>query len=564
MRYEYINKFPVEKLIDEIKNKSVEELWIAFAYFSSNLVLKIIEKINIYNNEIPIHIIFSTSSINPFQDIVDEILILTSKHPLIKLHLVENPLMHSKLFASKKSSEITIYLGSANLTNKAYKSNIETGVIINFKKKRKTIKYLENFVNLCKNDNSLKLLKNKSIFSHFRSELLFLALDDSKTRKSITLSPYSLKGILSSKVDRNQDDKTVNIKTQQTFTIFVLNENDRNKLLSAEKNLREAIKKYSSIKVEGYGWVSSRWALDNILQKDHEINKKIKKYKNILVKIKNNYNKISYRLSISQEIEDGILSWINEQGVHMTEELQESISSFLSLFRLNVTNKKSPYRKLENLYNSTNHSSGLISLLNPFVIGEDNNVDDGLEILSTDQVNLVVMCLLAKKIRSSKPPKVPAVWWFDIALDSGIYDILGYKNISSYKQETSKELDVIISNTYDDPSNIDKYLDAFCKITGFNLGVKYPKVNELYAWIDDGETIDNEPYVFISSEKARHNIVVKEKLFMFAIDKEKAPDWECNDEDLEKIKGEFILGENLCLHTDEDSNYFTCLYLHNS
>ncbi|MDQ7075533.1 MAG: hypothetical protein Q9O24_10390 [Gammaproteobacteria bacterium] len=43
MNYEYTHGFPYEKLKSLIKDEDVDELWLAFAYFSKDLVLDILD-----------------------------------------------------------------------------------------------------------------------------------------------------------------------------------------------------------------------------------------------------------------------------------------------------------------------------------------------------------------------------------------------------------------------------------------------------------------------------------------------------------------------------------------
>ena len=571
MKYKYTMGLPYSALKELVKNDKVDELWLVFAYFSTNRILEILDLIK-DREQVPIvHLVFSASSVNPLQEIVDEIFLMAS-YPNFNFHLVETPLMHSKLFASRAGEEITLYLGSGNLTNKAISSNIETGILLNFDCSQKSIKYINQLMMVCDTENSIDNLQRKAIFSHFRSELLFLALEESKIRSSILVSPSSLKRILSSSIENEpqNEDRTVNIRTRRTLNIAILSDKDRNLLLNKEKLLKDEIKKYFAIKLDGYGWISSYWSLKHIIYENHPVNQIYKEFIEILEVIHTNYLNHKYRKSLADQIRNDIYEWASEENFLFSEKSKKSVEEFLSKFALDIDQRKSPYRNIERLYNRILDSSNLVSLLNPYKIGDDDiqNENSEFDILSSDQVNLLVMCQLAIKLRSKKPPKVPSVWWFDVGLDKDIYTSYGYESISKYKDNTRMHLESIMTDIQDasDVSELDKCLDRYCEVTGFNLGLRYPSISELLVWMDDEDTIDDEPYAFIGPSKARYNLYIDSDIasrgIMIAFDARKIqPDWGLDENSLREAKGKFVLGDNLLFYFDEESSPLTYLYI---
>jgi hypothetical protein len=570
VKYKYTKGLPYAELKKFIKNEKVDELWLAFAYFSSNRVLEILNLVKDRKKTAIVNVIFSSASVNPLQEIVDDIIYMTT-FPYFKFSLVETPLMHAKLFAAKTEDQISIYLGSGNLTNKAIKSNIETGIFLNFDNSKKSIEYINDLSQTCQAENSVENIIRKSMYSHFHNELLFLALEESKVRQSIAISPYSVKKIISGSRDSVQqnEDKTVNIKTKRSLNIFILNDDDRNLLLIKEKTLKNEIKKHFAVKLDSYGWVSSLWSLKHINDKEHPINKVYTDFLESLEKVREQYKNIEYRRLHSDQIAKYIHEWIDEENIILSENQKNSIKTFLGKFYLEVDNRNSPYKKIERLCNKIKDYSNITSLLNPYKIGDDETREENSEfdILSSDQVNLLVMCELAIKLRTKKPPKIPCVWWFDMGLDNNIHDCYGYESISIYKETTRMQLESIISEIQEasNSSELDYCMDRYCEITGFNLALKYPITSELLVWMDDGDSLADGPYAFIGSSKSRYNFglpknAVSEEV-MISFDVQKIPnDWELEESYLTKIKGKFVLGNNLGFYFNESTSSITYLY----
>jgi len=567
VKYRYTDGFPYTELEKFIKDENVEELWIAFAYFSSNKVLEILELIKDRKTTAIVNIIFSSASVNPLQEIVDKIIYMAT-FPNFNFHLVETPLMHAKLFAAKSEKGISLYLGSGNLTNRAISSNIETGILLDFDNSKTSINYINKLSQKCKTTNSIENIIRKSMFSHFHSEILFLALEESKIRQSISISPNSVKKIISSSREDEQqsEERTVSIKNKRSLNIFILNDNERNLLLRKEKILKDEIKKYFAVKLDSYGWVSSLWSLKHIMDKEHPVNQVYSDFLKTLEDMRERYKKIEYRQILSDQIKVYIYEWAEEGNVLFSENQKDSIKNFLDKFSLDIDNRQSPYKKIERLYNRMNENSNIISLLNPYKIGDDemHEKNEEFDILSSDRVNLLVMCELAIKLRSKKPPKIPSVWWFDVGLDKNIHNSYGYESISMYKEHTRIQLESIISEIQE-ISDLDDCMDRYCEITGFNLALKYPITSELLVWLDDGDTLTGEPYAFINSSKVRYNLSLPtnapSKEVMLAFNAEKIPiEWDLEENYLTKKIGKFVLGNNLKFYFDEKSSSITYLY----
>jgi hypothetical protein len=154
-----------------------------------------------------------------------------------------------------------------------------------------------------------------------------------------------------------------------------------------------------------------------------------------------------------------------------------------------------------------------------------------------------------------------------MGLDNNIHNCYGYESISIYKETTRMQLESIISDIQEasNSSELDYCIDRYCEITGFNLALKYPITSELLVWMDDGDTLADEPYAFIGSSKSRYNFglpgnAVSEEV-MISFDVEKIPnDWELEENYLTKIKGKFVLGNNLRFYFDESTSSITYLY----
>jgi len=570
LKYKYTQGLPYTELKKFIKDEAVDELWLAFAYFSSNRVLEILELIKARERMPIVNIIFSSASVNPLQEIVDEIICMANI-PNFNFHLVETPLMHAKLFAAKTEKGVSVYLGSGNLTNKAINSNIETGIFLNFDNSEMSMRYINKLAQTCESKNSIKNIIRKSMYSHFHSELLFLALEESKIRQSIAISPNSVKRIISSsRENENKDeDRTVNIITKRSLNIFILNGDERNLLLRKEKILKDEIKKYFAVKLDSYGWVSSLWSLRHIMDKEHPVNHVYTDFVGTLKYIRNLYKEIEYRKHLAEQIKGYIYEWVNEENIRLSEIQINSIKGFLDKFHLDVDNRQSPYKKIERLYNKINGYSNISSLLNPYKIGdyEMNEENSEFDILSSDQVNLLVMCELAIKLRSRKPPRIPSVWWFDVGLDKNIHNSYGYESISTYKENTRMKLEDLMSDIQDatNSSELGCCMDRYCEITGFNLALKYPITSELLVWMDDGDKLTDEPYAFIDSSKVYYNFDLPANTpsrgVMLAFDLGQIPsNWDLEEKYLTKIKGKFVLGDNLKFYFDKDSSPITYLY----
>jgi hypothetical protein len=205
------------------------------------------------------------------------------------------------------------------------------------------------------------------------------------------------------------------------------------------------------------------------------------------------------------------------------------------------------------LTNVSSDSGSILSLLSPYKIGGDENSETNDGVLLPDQLNLIVMCRLAAKLRSPKPAKVPAVWWFDYALTP---------NTTVFKEEQIRKLEEIIDNISEQLEyvNLNECLVKFCEITRFNLALKYPQMNEAFVHSDTDKIIENEkPYVFVNRNKKRYNL----NRFLPAYDGEKLPsefDGGTVEPELKEITGDFILGNNMFFWPDEETGN-TYLYL---
>ena len=293
--YQYVTKTPYEKILRSVRDEKTVELWVVFAYFSSNKVLEILKSIEQRKHPPIVHMIFSASSSNPIQDLIEPVIAYLDKSENLFFYLVEEPLMHSKVFAAKyQSDDLMIYLGSGNLTNKAQDHNIESGVVFKFKPEnsKTTDDYLNNLKKTCSDGriiDSIDDLKRRAIFSHIRNELLFLALDDSKVSKSIHYSPSHLKRLMNKDDGNNGIKRNVEIKTQKTLRISILKSEDEELLLNAEKKLKEEIKKTCAIKLDGYGWISSCWSIRRVIDEQSLVKNAYSDFLECLKNIKNKY-----------------------------------------------------------------------------------------------------------------------------------------------------------------------------------------------------------------------------------------------------------------------------------
>jgi HKD family nuclease len=582
MKYKFIQSLPYSEILNITADEDVEEIWIIFAYFSKNMVIDIINTLKNRRNETVVHMVFSSSSVNPLQDVVDQIIEL-STFEWCDFHLFETPLMHSKLFVARYAGNIKAYIGSANLTNSANNSNIESGILFDSINDETILVYLKDLMSSCHSDDSIPKLQTKAILSHFKNELLFLALEESKIRQSISISPRKIKNILADLSDNDVEESTVTIKIRNMLNIFILDDCERRNLLKKESALKDAIKDNLAITIDGYGWVSSVWSIRKIYSNNSPVNVLYKELIDTLKECRNRYSQSEYRNDMSQKIKEDILN--QTQGTTDNSpppEIENILDDALKMFNLPHNDKKSPYSKIESLYTKLVDSADLVCLLNPYRIGGDESQQtsdiDNLDILSIDQVNLLVMCKLAIKLRSptgkAKKPTPPSVWWFDIALDKDIYELYEHRKYIDYQNKTRSDLESIISDIQQDVS-IDKCVKMFCKITGFNLGIKYPSINKLWLWKDKNEEIedeDNEPFVFLIPEQesyTRYNFDLDGKHpcqgIMLFIDKNQIiKEWGSNENDIDLtlIEGEFILGQNMKIFYDqEEFGNYAYLYI---
>ncbi|MDQ7075532.1 MAG: hypothetical protein Q9O24_10385 [Gammaproteobacteria bacterium] len=491
--------------------------------------------------------------------------------------------MHAKLFAAKSKESMCIYLGSGNLTNRAVKSNIETGVLLTIAETKKSMEYINELIGKCEAKSSVEDIIRKSMYSHFYSELLFLALDESKMRQCIFVSPSGIKKIISDlRVSDSGDEGVVNIKSKRSLSISVLKDDDRVLLLKKEKEFKNEIKKHFAIKLDAYGWVTSRWSLGRVLNEDHPIGRIYIDFIDEINSIRNKYKNIEYRESISDEIREYILGWVHNEGGELSGYQRASIDGFLDKFDFDISDTRSPYRKIERLFDKISGRSDIVSLLNPYKIGDSGVTENDCEfsLLSSDQINLLVMCELAIKLRYKQVSlNIPSVWWFDVGLDKDIHNIYGYDSLSRYKEDTRMKLESIVLDIQEasSSSELDRCMDSYCEITGFNLAMKYPEMSELLVnknivcvdgsveSLDKGVS-DECPYVFIEPSKIRYNLEFKDGLesdgVIIAFDKNEALSrLEMDESDLEKIKGKFVLGGNLKFYFDLSSSSMTHLYI---
>ena len=384
-----------------------------------------------------------------------------------------------------------------------------------------------------------------------------MALEDSKLHQSVQLRPSTLQIIVSKPdgvdqaetVDTAGAVETVQVTNRNSVIISILNKEDRGKLFDCEKLLKTGITKNLAIKLDGYGWVSSLWSLQQIKTPDNPVNLALQSFLNDLKSVRDKYKNEKYRVEMADEIGDQLKQVAINRGISLSREEDQKIKDYLGRFVLKIDDKKSPYRSLERLYNkvTSDPDGSILPLLSPYKIGGDENSETHDDFLSPDQLNLVVMCKLAAKLRSKNPSKAPAVWWFDfaLALDQNIF-----KNgsVAEYKEETKGKLEKIIDDILDD-INLDKCLENFCQITGFNLALKYPEMHDPFVLRDTNQTIlDDETYVFVDSQKKRHNL----PRFFPAFDDQKRPsEWREAKMYSEKIKGKFVLGNNLFFWFDE-------------
>jgi len=568
MTYEYFFGLPENRLFSEIRNKKVAEIWVVFAYFSKTKIVPLLRLLNEKDESCKIHFVISSSSINPLHILIEHVNIINKEN--FNFHLIDQPLMHSKLFAVRTNNEICIYVGSANLTTKAVNENIETGIFLNFKKNKdkgylKAFNFLKELMNKCYTDDSKDRLLIKSTFSYIREELIFLAFEQSKLRQAMVYTPNKLKNIFPDLPQDNQES-LVNIKTKNTLITSILDYEERDSLLQAEKDLRESIKKDCAIKVDNFGWLTSRWSLKDILRGNSEIENAYRQLVEIFDLTRNKYRTPRYRNRFSRKISTMIYNQIERSDMEMTEEISIEVDTLIKTLiyklKLPVNNRKSLYLKLENLYHDIKNETNLITLLNPYKIGDEDTdlSENGIDLLTSDQINLLAMCELAIKLRSGKPPKIPAVWWFDYCID--ISSIIGSfdSNKTDYKKDTTRLLKSLKQQIEDnDPKDsLDDYLKEFCSLTGFNLTFKNPIINKLRTQRKYICDLEVGQYAFLPADSPNLKIPTESSYnlpeFNYVFEENKIVEdvEKVREVDLVDIEGKFVLGNNLFFYYDED------------
>jgi HKD family nuclease len=320
MKHLFEFNLPYEKMMTLIKDETVEEFWIVFAFFSTEKVRKMLNALQKRRRKASVKFVVAASSINPLQEVVDDILNLELAS-WFQFHLVEGPLMHSKVFAARVDDRIKIYIGSANLTNSASSSNIESGVFLEFQDCQKKTDFIEELMDRCATVNSFARLKDLAILSHFRSEVLFLALEESKTRQAISIKSNRIKDLFSNDIDvfyEPKEEDVFNESSSSSFSFNLLRNEDRIAILNAESRLKDAIKANIAIKLDGYGWVSSSWSIRNLID-DSLVSNVYKEYLTKLISIRKKFSNIDYRTELFLEIESKILERASKHLIHANE-----------------------------------------------------------------------------------------------------------------------------------------------------------------------------------------------------------------------------------------------------
>lgn len=454
------------------------------------------------------------------------------------------------------------------MTKSATEKNIETGVFLKTKETEPTLDFLHAFMRSLKKYDPKKLIYT-AMLAHFRSEILFLALEESKVKQSITQRPHSLRNIFPS-VDRGQQgEETIDLKIKNSLSVSILRNEEKTLLLEKEKALKESIREHFAIKLDSYGWISSAWTLQSIVRGCHPINTLYSAFLEAIIETQKKISSRKYRFDLAETIKKDLDGLADDVNIIISEYSKKAISTFTDKFSLKVENKKSPYRKFNNLCNQIKGPSNILSILNPYKIGADDELLNNktvIDLLSADQINLSVMCELAIKIRQhTKRPKPPSVWWFDVGLDEDIFESFGYDSITPYRERTCRQLRDIIDRIQSDPktSNLYNCLEGFCEVTGFNLGMKYPSITNVQAWLDDDE---EQPYAFIIPGKQYYNPDfndenIPSKGIILSFDQKTiSKEWHLEEQSLIQKKGTFKLGSNLRLYFDEETK-FTYLYV---
>ena len=245
-----------------------------------------------------------------------------------------------------------------------------------------------------------------------------------------------------------------------------------------KKSFKKWLTTNCTIKTQNFGYITSHWSLEKIKKPCDPLNVLVKD----LIRIKTNFNNLKYRTEVCDVIKQDVKNNI----INPNKKINTSIDKLCGKICGNIEN--GPYARLTKIVEkldciqSDNLAEALKYIINPYIIGgESDQILDGYsDILTTDQVNLIAMCYLAKKLRLSngQSPKIPAVWWFDLALDNKLYCKLNYASISEYCKISTLRFDDII-NDAKSADNLADCLKRFCFETGFSLAFKYPIVNSL-------------------------------------------------------------------------------------
>lgn len=485
----FVKNLPIDKFINHIKDSQTTEVWLYFAFFSKEVLNNLLGAINSRSQPLRCKLFISASSINPLHEVAEEIIRLKNQTAYFDIYLVEKKLMHAKFFVAKTEDRYYLYIGSANLTIQAEKNNIEAGYYFSrpIEKCQEIDGFLKKLSDECvknANSDSTSALVSKAIFAHIREQIVFLALGDSKLVQSIIARPSSLKKYFSNKkVLRGEE--FLNRTITESAGIQIITDPDRQNLELLEKNLRDAIKENLAIRLEEYGYVSSRWSISKALSHQATLNH-YKSLKSCLEKLIEKYKTQANLEQVSLAIKNNLMKILAERQFDATKhkEALRAIEEYCERF-VSDNEAKSPYRKFFKVSKKIVDGSDLSELFYPYAVGSDSELagmtneededNDCFECLSADQVNLHVMCQLAIKLRSpTKRPPIPAVWWFDIALNEEAYYYLGYETRKSFNEDKADSLREIADDVVEGKKNLAACLTAFCEITGFSLDHPFP------------------------------------------------------------------------------------------
>lgn len=478
----YKDGLPIDEIKREISNNKTTDVWVVFAYFSEGLLQEILELVLLREeSDEPLKsftLVLDSSSTNPLHLVAKYIVSVSKKLAgRFVFSLVMNKLMHAKLFATLSDDGMYLYMGSANLTQKAIKGNVECGVVRRCENEN-DIECLRSYINglleTCKELESLKRLEDIATLAHFRSEIRFLALEKCKIEQAtkFKLPPFGASEEDSQTVE--EEGSQIRTVTKKKTEIYILLENDRESLENRIQDLRILIRSNFAINLENsYGLVSSVWTLKEA-KNDPDIEFVFKGLHNVLNHLKEKYSRSDTREAVKELAKKEIKSLLNDGGVISQKEVDSYIQSLLERFD-EIGGKKDPYYRFFNLcarWTATKEISDLFSVYraggSPEEIGfyyPDDNDHDIYE-PTADQINLSVMCHLALALRN-KIRNIPAVWWFDVGLLKDFY--------AAKEKEYSKNMLKEVDNKIFDQCSIFECLSEFKNITGFGLSLAYPR-----------------------------------------------------------------------------------------